>query len=51
VYSTRSVGVRPANGKMEDAGSVLRRAHADLIVSKQTLEKARGIEVVRMNRD
>ena len=36
---------------MEDAGSVLRRAHADLIVSKQTLEKARGIEVVRMNRD
>ena len=25
--------------------------HADLIVSKQTLEKARGIEVVRMNRD
>jgi Plasmid encoded RepA protein len=36
---------------MEDAGSVLRRVHADLIVSKQTIEKARGIEVVRMNRD
>jgi len=36
---------------MEDAGSVLRRTHGDLIVSKQKLEKVRGIEVVRMNRE
>jgi hypothetical protein len=36
---------------MEDAGSVLRRVHADLIVSKQKLEKVKGIEVVRMNRE
>lgn len=36
---------------MEDAGSVLRRVHGDLIVSKQKLEKVRGIEVVRMNRE
>jgi hypothetical protein len=36
---------------MEDAGSVLRRTHGDLIVSKQKLEKIRGIEVVRMNRE
>ena len=36
---------------MEDAGSVLRRVHADLIVSKQKLEKVKGIEIVRMNRE
>jgi hypothetical protein len=36
---------------MEDAGSVLRRAYGNLIVSKQKLEKVRGIEVVRMNRE
>ena len=48
---TRSRGVLAANRPMEDAGSVLPRIHGDLIVSKQTLEQARGIEVVRMNRD
>jgi hypothetical protein len=35
---------------MEDAGSILRRVHGDLVVSKQQLEKARGIELVRLNR-
>jgi hypothetical protein len=36
---------------MEDAGSVLRRVHSDLVVSKQQLEKVKGIELVRLNRE
>jgi hypothetical protein len=36
---------------MEDAGSVLRRVHGDLVVSKRQLEKAKGIELVRLNRE
>ena len=36
---------------MEDAGSILRRVHGDLVVSKQQLEKVKGIELVRLNRE
>ncbi len=36
---------------MEDAGSVLYRAHSDLTVSRQRLEKVKGIELVRLNRE
>jgi len=36
---------------MEDAGSVLRRVHSALVVSRQRLEKAKGIELVRLNRE
>jgi hypothetical protein len=36
---------------MEDAGSILRRVHGDLVVSKRQIEKAKGIELVRMNRE
>jgi hypothetical protein len=36
---------------MEAAGSVLRRAAGEFLVSKQTLRRARAIELVRVNRD
>jgi hypothetical protein len=36
---------------MERAGSVLRRLHPDLVVSKQRLEKLNGIELVRIKRE
>src|SRR5688572_7041022 len=36
---------------MESAGSVLRRAASELVVSKQTLRRGRAIELVRVNRD
>ena len=36
---------------MENAGSILRRTHRDLIVSKRKLEQAGGVELVRMNRE
>jgi hypothetical protein len=36
---------------MESAGSVLRRLHGDLIISKQKLEKVNGIELVRVKRE
>jgi hypothetical protein len=36
---------------MEDACSILRRVHGDLVVSKQQLEKVKGIELVRLNRE
>jgi hypothetical protein len=36
---------------MERAGAVLRRLHADLVISKQRLEKVNGIELVRIKRE
>jgi len=36
---------------MQPTGDILRQTHADLIISKQKLEKARGIELVRLKRD
>src|SRR5215467_4091151 len=36
---------------MERAGSVLRQLHPDLIISKQQIEKANGIELVRIKRE
>ncbi len=36
---------------MERAGTVLRRTNRELIVSKRTIEKARGIELVRIKRE
>ena len=55
LQSTLPLGVSPAGGHafrpMEDAGSVLYRAHSDLTVSRQRLEKVKGIELVRLNRE
>jgi hypothetical protein len=36
---------------MKRAGSVLRRLHPDLVISKQRLEKVNGIELVRSKRE
>ena len=36
---------------MEQAGAVLRQTHRELIVSKRTLEKAKGVELVRIQRE
>ena len=36
---------------MERAGPILRQTNRELIVSKCTIEKAKGIELVRMNRE
>src|SRR5262245_6091064 len=36
---------------MEQAGSVLRRLHPELVVSKQLLERAKRCELVRLKRD
>src|SRR5262245_20277886 len=40
----------PARRGFESAGSVLKRAHPDLVVSKWKLRQAEGIELVRSNR-
>lgn len=40
-----------ASGSLETAGSVLRRLHSDLLISKQRLERARGCELVRIKRE
>src|SRR5689334_6069859 len=39
------------NSSLERVGSFLRRHHAELIVSKRTLEKAKGVELVRIKRE
>jgi hypothetical protein len=36
---------------MQPTGDILRQTHANLIISKQKLEKATGIELVRLKRD
>jgi hypothetical protein len=36
---------------MKHGGSSLRQIHSDMVVSKQHLEKDRGIELVRLNRE
>jgi hypothetical protein len=36
---------------MEGVGAALRRLHPDLVISKQRLEKANGIELVRIKRE
>jgi hypothetical protein len=46
-----STGDRDAQPPMERADSVIRRIYPDLIISKQQLEKANGIELVRLKRD
>ncbi len=41
----------PNRGSLERAGSILRQTHPDLIISKRTLERVRGIELVRIKRE
>ncbi|HEX4163905.1 MAG TPA: replication protein RepA [Bryobacteraceae bacterium] len=36
---------------MERAGAILHQTHRELIVSKRTIEKAKGVEVVRIKRE
>ena len=36
---------------MERAGTILRQTHRELIVSKRTIEKAKGVELVRIKRE
>ena len=36
---------------MERAGTFLRQTHRELIVSKRTIEKAKGVELVRIKRE
>jgi hypothetical protein len=36
---------------MERAGDILRQNHRELVVSKRTLEKAKGVELVRIKRE
>jgi len=38
-------------GAMERAGDILRQNHRELVVSKRTLEKAKGVELVRIKRE
>lgn len=41
------IGTKP----LESVGSVLRQNHRELLVSRRTIEKAKGIEVVRIKRE
>ncbi len=36
---------------MERVGAILHHTHRELIVSKRTLEKAKGVELVRIKRE
>lgn len=54
MYKLRSPEMRSGatqNNSLERVGSFLRRHHAELIVSKRTLEKAKGVELVRIKRE
>jgi hypothetical protein len=48
---TPEVSDRTHNGSLERVGAFLRRHHTELIVSKRTLERARGVELVRIKRE
>lgn len=55
MHHTLPPGVPPRghhkNNSMESAGSILSQLHADLIISKQKLDKINGIELVRLKRE
>jgi hypothetical protein len=54
LYKTQWPGVYPGkthNRSLERVGAFLRHHHAELIVSKRTIEKAKGVELVRIKRE
>ena len=43
--------IRNQRQSIEVAGSILRRTHSEFVVSKRTIEKAKGLELVRIKRE
>ena len=39
------------SGRLQSAGQILQELDSDLVISKQSLERARGIELVRIKRE